>query len=618
MKRFFIAIVFILLTSSFLLAQQRPNASTTPTPAPNRAQTARPQQAAFDLTQYGVRIQPEPRLVVMMAALDAAGFDPVPHGEEPSPFRAQVRRDQINLDPELRARMKKFFELNNRQLATATPAEQAARYVSLAYALGPVPNFEAPERSIELPGGLLEVLDFVPLLREFYQKSGIDARLPAYLRMYQAEGDLLRRPTIEMVKSVLSYLHTQPVTTYSERVVVNAPGSNNSRRSTGRQKTYTFREHERRFFIVPDLLAVPGAINFRIIADDYYAIVPQGTDPTSSELRRAYIQYAVDPVVLHFNREIAARRTQIKQLLDERTSHNQNISPDIFIAVARSLVAAAEARLDVSTEIAALTYQTRQRLAGTQDAAVRAQLAKQFEVRKQEIEDEGVAELADAYEQGAVLAFYFADQLRSSEESGFDIANFLGDAINTFDPARESRRLDENAQARARAVAARRARAAARANAAANETGGDAENVRRATLVRKLSEVEQLLRIKNYEEAENRLRQMLTEFPGEPRIFFALGQTASLSAQDAIDESVQAQRLERALSHFQMAVRAASTDTDQALLSRAHTAMGRILAFLERRQEAIREFDEAIKIGRVDGGAFNEATEAKQALVSQP
>ena len=75
----------------------------------------------------------------------------------------------------------------------------------------------------------MEVLDFVPLLREFYQKSGIDARLPAYLRMYQAEGDLLRRPTIEMVKSVLSYLHTQPVTTYSERVVVNAPGSNNSR-----------------------------------------------------------------------------------------------------------------------------------------------------------------------------------------------------------------------------------------------------------------------------------------------------------------------------------------------------------------------------------------------------
>lgn len=552
----------------------------------------------------------------MMAALDAAGFDPTPQGEEPSVFRAQVRRDQLNLDPELRSRMKKFFEFNNRQLTSATPAEQAARYVSLAYALGPAPNFEAPERSIELPAGLLEVLDFVPLMREFYRKSGMDTRLPAYLRIYQTEGDRLRRPTVEMVKGVLSYLHTQPTTTYGERITVTAPGSNNRR--GGARQVYSYREHERRFFIVPDLLAVPGTINFRVIADDYYAIAPQDTDPTSSELRRAYIQYVVDPVVLHFNREIAARRPQIKQLLDERMQHNPNISQDIFITVARSLVAAAAARLDASTQIEVLTYITRQRLAQTQDAAARTQLTKQFEVRKQEIEDESVAELADAYEQGAVLSFYFADQLRGSEESGFDIASFLGDAISTFDPARESRRLDENSQARARAVAARRARQAARANAAANETGGDAENARRAALVRRLSEVEQLLRIKSYDEAENRLRQMLTEFPGEPRVFFALGQTASFSATEAIDESVQGQRLERALSHYRMAVQSASTDTDQALLSRAHEAMGRILAFLERPQEAAREFDEAIKIGQVPGGAYNEAMAGKQALSQQP
>src|SRR5262249_22511028 len=146
-------------------------------------------------------------------------------------------------------------------------------------------------------------LDFAPLLREFYQKSGIDERLIPYARAYQAEGDRLRQPAGEMVRSVLSYLHTRPIMVTNERVRVKSP-SPKKNAPTG----YTIRQHDRRFFIVPDLLAAPGAINFRVIADDYYAVIPEGTDPTSSELRRAYLQFVIDPLVLKFNKEIAARR----------------------------------------------------------------------------------------------------------------------------------------------------------------------------------------------------------------------------------------------------------------------------------------------------------------------
>src|SRR5919199_1254028 len=93
--------------------------------------------------------------------------------------------------------IRKSYE--KRKLAgDATAAEQSARYVSLAYALGPAPDFEAPARSIDLPSGLLEVLDFAPLVREFYRKSGIGERMPSYLRLYQAEADRLRAPTAEM------------------------------------------------------------------------------------------------------------------------------------------------------------------------------------------------------------------------------------------------------------------------------------------------------------------------------------------------------------------------------------------------------------------------------------
>src|SRR5712692_6986914 len=78
--------------------------------------------------------------------------------------------------------------------APATPADQATRYISLAYALGLTPLLDAPERSDDLPGGVLEVLDFAPLVREFYRKSAIDERLISYMRASQAEGDRLRQP----------------------------------------------------------------------------------------------------------------------------------------------------------------------------------------------------------------------------------------------------------------------------------------------------------------------------------------------------------------------------------------------------------------------------------------
>ena len=97
-----------------------------------------------------------------MAALDVAGLDPTSTGRQPSAFRTKLRKDLANLDPTLREKMKTFYE-RNRLPSPATPADQAARYVSLALALGPSPSFDAPERSEDLPAGLLEVLDFAPL-----------------------------------------------------------------------------------------------------------------------------------------------------------------------------------------------------------------------------------------------------------------------------------------------------------------------------------------------------------------------------------------------------------------------------------------------------------------------
>lgn len=574
-------------------------------PATQRPATSQVQQhppTSFDLTDYGVFFDADPRLIVMMTALEAAGLDTT-GGREPSSFRSQLRRDLTDLDPDLRARLRAFYE-RNKLPPPATVADQAARYVSLALTLGPPPTLDAPERSDELPGGLLDVLDFAPLVREFYRRSQMDDQLVTYTRAYQTEGDRLRQPTADMVRSVVTYLHTRPITVSAERVKTQ---------TVGKKKTpvYVLREHERRFTVIPDLLAAPGAINFRIIGDAYYAIVPPGIDPTSSELRRAYFQFVIDPLTVRFNREIANRRADIKQVVAAREKEGAAVTPDVFLIVSRSLVAAADARFDEVRKLEALSAATRAKLSST-SGAERGNVAKEAQSAMTAIQESTVARLADEYERGSVLVFFFADQLKGIESSGFDISNFFPDMIASFDAAREIARPTEYAAIRQKVLAEKQARAAN--NQVDVPRYSEAETARAATLVKRLSEVEELLRLKDYTNAEARLKGMFQDYPREPRVFFALAQTANLAAQDATDEDVQSERLHRALANYRFALEASSPETDRALISRAHEAMGRIHAFMDNTSEAAKEFDEAIKVGEVIGGAYKEAVAGKKSL----
>jgi hypothetical protein len=583
-------------------------AAASPQPSPQRT-------AAFDLSEYGVSIQPDARLIVMMAALEAAGFEAVPANRPVTAFRSEVRRDLANLDTDLRTRLRDFYE-RNKLPAPATPAEQAARYVSLAFALGPAPAFDTPARTDDLPEGVLQVLDFAPILRDFYRRSGIAENLPRYTRSYQAQGDSLRGGVEEMLRATVSYLRTRPQTTITERIPISNQSSN-QRRNQSQQQRFTVRERERRFVIVPDLLAASGAINFRVIADDYFAVLPPTINPSSSELRRAYLLYLVDPLIARFNRDIAARRTDLRALIDARATpgsggNTQTPALDVFTAVARSVVAATDARMTELARLNRLARETSARLqAATTDAGARTRITAEAQTARTQITDEAIADLADAYERGAILAFYFADQLRGVESSGFDIANSFADMIQSFDAARERNRLTQFAAERERGLRLRREREARAATEGATAERVDAT---RAALIESLTEVEGLLRRRDYRAAETRLQSLLREFQGEPRVHFALAQAASLAAEDAPDATVQEERLNRALAHYRLAIAAASPDTDRALISRAHVSTGRILAFLERNAEAIAAFDAAIALGTVEGGSYAEAVAERRRI----
>jgi len=613
-----------LLCAQAAAARQNPAPKQTPTPAPappRQQQRPAPPVASLGLTDYGIEIAPDARLVVMMAALDAAGWDPTPQGARPSVYRELVRREQAGLDPALRKRMQDFYARNTlkdaadnpatpeNEAVRYTPADQAARYLSLAYTLGQPPAFEAPARSEDLPSGVLEVLDFVPLLREFYRESGMDARLPNYLGMHRAAGDKLRAQTLDMARGVLSYLNTRPETLVSERVAV-PPAAPAQGKKKDEKKVTVLREHVRRFRVVPDLLAAPGAVNLRAVGDDYFAIVPPDTDPRLSEMRRAYVQFVVDPLVARFSREVAARRPDIKRLLEaEQARRGRMFGPDVFLTVARSLVAAADARMDELVRLRALQLETSRRLQAATDQAAKEAALKDSKERQAAIQDSTTAQLAEAYERGAVLSFHFADQLRGFEDSGFDVANYMPDMVAAFTVERELKRPAEFAAVVARVRERRSTGASASETVEAPPT-----DARRAALIKSLNDVGELLRLRNYEEANTRLTALKGEYANEPLVYFTLGQAASLAAQEAIDEALQAERLNAALGHFRQTILFATPDTDPSVVARAHLSSGRILAHLERRDDALREFDAVISATSPTDRLHQEALAEKRKL----
>jgi hypothetical protein len=611
MKKFLLITSILALTPTRLPAQTPAQSSNVRQPATSTTQPQRPparaSSASFDLSEYGVQFSLQPRLVVVMAALDAAGFDPAP-GKPASAFRLRVREDQSRLDADLRAQLRRFYESHKLRQPSATPADQAARYVSLAFVLGPPPTFDAPPRAEDLFEGVADVLDFAPLVREFYRRSGIEERLPSYLAEYRAEGDRLRRQTGEMIKTVLNYLHTRPVASTVERVRVPATGD---KKKDAQKPKFTEYVHDRRFLVVADPLAAPGAVNFRVVGDDYYVVIPPGVDPSSSEVRRAYLQYVVDPLVHRFNRDIALKRADVQGILDERAKLTPGgASPSVFDAVARSLVVAADARIGAQARLADLQSRAASRLQASKDSE-RAALTKEVQEERASIEDDTTAQLADAYERGAVLAFYFAEQLKEQESAGFDFSDAIPDVLARLDAARELRRPEEYAAARARVAAAREKSM----KEAMSVSPADAnEAARRAGLVKSLDEVSRMLQSRDYAGAEVRLRAMLQEYQGEPRVFFALGQTWSTGAADAANDETRDARLNNALINYGNAIQNADRDNDLSLISRAHVARGHIFAFLERNDEALKEFDAALKIGEVSGGAYNEALAAKKKL----
>jgi tetratricopeptide (TPR) repeat protein len=571
-------------------------------------------RTGFDLSNYGVRIEPDKRLIVVLAALESAR-DMSPSGEDKpaintplsapgAKFREQLKADMAGVPADLRQKISLFVSAYKKRHSQSTDSDIVAPFISMSYALTPVPELADPVITSDLPGALLDVLDFAPLVREFYRRSGISAKLDGYVKTYRETSDgTLRTSAREMVSEVLDYLHTKPQIFYSEKVRTETKKSGTKSQTINRVES---REHERKFYIVPEMLAPTGAVNFLNIRDDYYVIVPADTDLGASEVRRGFLQFVFDPLVLNNPKDIATISDGVRQLLEVRRKSNPSVSPDVFLAISRSLVAAVDIRQNQFEKIRIATDQARQKIDRAPTAVDKKAVADELTRFKSEAADEAALQLAEDYEKGSVLAFYFSDQMKGLEDSGFDVASSMREMILSIDPAKEANRLEEFADARKRAVAIREAH---------KKDPGKNTAITENPVTTRLLEINKIIEAKNYPRAATELKALLDKNPREARIFYNIGRVASLSAESITDVELQKEKLLEAKVAYTNVFQTATPATDRALLSLTYVALAHIYEFYDETEYAIKLYDQAIKLDDVAGGAFREAIDGKQKLL---
>jgi tetratricopeptide (TPR) repeat protein len=588
------AILLALLTGSFALC----------VPAQNV-------QPGFDLSNYGVTIDADKRLIVVLSTLemaqttDGAKLINTPLSEKGSKFREMLLQDNAALNDDLRRRISAFVIQYKKRRPDATDAEIIAPFISMAYTLTPPPELADPVITNDLPGSLLDVLDFAPLAREFYRRSTIAAKLDEYVKAYRAEADgVLRQSSREMVSELLDYLHTRPQLFITEKTRVQTQ----TKSKTTLEKVET-RSHERHFYIVPEMLAPQGNVNFLNARDDYYLVLPPDKDLSFSEGRRAYLQFVVDPLVLGNVKEIGNLRDWVKPRLDDLRKTNPNVSPDVILTISRSLAAAVDVRQAEYARARIATAQARRKIDTVKTDAEKRATSAELDKYKQSLADDSVLQLSEDYDRGLVLVYFFADRLREVEESGFDIAASLKDMLASFDGAKETARSASTVDAKKRALAAREER---------KNKPGPLITVSENPVTVRLREIQKLIDVKNYQKADADLAQLLVQNPGDPVIYYNIGRVASLSAVGIQDPDGQMQKLIEAKDAFSHVLTSSTPTTDPALLSLTYVALARIYEHFDRNEEAAKLYDQAIRIGEVNGGALKDAIAGKQRLLKQP
>jgi hypothetical protein len=333
---------------------------------------------------------------LMAAALNACGYD---EGlDESAPVRKRVR-DEINqaLAKSEDARDKRdrvcLFIAQHRMTGSERDISQ---YISLALYLTPPPEIETSAELSEMPPDSTQVVEIVPLLKDFVAAVDLHGIWLAVHRTYDEEADRLHDSMSKMIVETNLYLK-MPASTYEGR----------------------------RFVVVIEPLLSPRTVNARIYGTDYVVVVsPVNGQIRMDDVRHTYLHYIIEPLL--FSRANAVDRMQpiLKEVRDSPLEFRYR--SDTVPLTIECLIKAIEARtMDTGVPVFRIP-------AGVERSEL-PRYEHDRQIYQQKVDAIRLATVRHDMTQGFVLTQYFYEQLIQFEKDPAGLKDTIGEMVYSMD-----------------------------------------------------------------------------------------------------------------------------------------------------------------------------------------
>jgi tetratricopeptide (TPR) repeat protein len=333
---------------------------------------------------------------LMAAALNACGYN---EGlEESAPVRQRVR-DEINqaLGKSEDARNKRdkvcLYIAQHRMTGSERDISQ---YISLALYLTPPPEIETSEELTEMPPDSTQVVEIVPLLKDFVAAVDLHGIWLAVHPIYDKEADRLHDPLSKMIVSTDLYLKMPASTDYGHR-----------------------------FIVVIEPMLSPSVVNARIYGTDFVVVVsPVNGQIRMNDVRHTYLHYVIEPLLNA--RANAIDRTQpILKEVREAPLEFRYRSDTVPLTV-ECLIKAIEAR---TMDTGVPEY----KIPADAKREDMPRYEHERQIYQQKVDAIRVATVRHDMTQGFVLTQYFYEQLIGFEKDPASLKDTIGEMVYSMD-----------------------------------------------------------------------------------------------------------------------------------------------------------------------------------------
>ena len=427
--------------------------------------------------------------------------------------------------------------------------QDIAQYISLALYLTPPPELEVTADLTEMPPDATQVVEIMPLLREFAAAVDLDGIWLTAHRAYDEEAAKLHDSLSQMIVDTNIYLK-MPAATYS--------GS--------------------RFVVVIEPELSPATVNARIYGTDYVVVVsPVNGKIPLTDVRHTYLHYVIEPMLYAQSSVLEREQPILKAIREAPLSFRFRSDPEALNV--ECLIKAIEART-MDTGI------PEYKIPAGIDRSQLPRYEHERELYQQRVDAVKWATVEHDMRQGYVLTQYFYEQMLQFEKSPVSLKEAIGELVYGMDVDQQVRRAkqtefdkeaDEDVLQRAKPRPL---------------TGLDLAEARLSTGdVGAASAMAQKVLASETD--------TVASVADAARAHFILARADLLSVHPGESEDDAEKKIDAAIAQFQKTLQ---TSRDQRLLAWSHIYLGRVLDLECKRDQAVAEYKAALEVrdGRLD------------------